>query len=63
MQTSPCIACVGLIIYWYEGCFWFGCLAYFMGTIRDRKCIDLTETENIKKCGKNTQKTVQKRSS
>ena len=50
MQTSPCIACVGLIIYWYEGCFWFGCLAYFMGTIRDRKCIDLTETENIKKC-------------
>ena len=23
---------------------------YFMSTIKDRKCIDLTETEDIKKC-------------
>ena len=34
-----------------------------MGSIKDRNGMDLTETENIKKCGKNTQKTVQKRSS
>ena len=34
-----------------------------MGTIKDRDGMDLTEAEDIKKSGKNTQKTVQKRSS
>ena len=34
-----------------------------MGTIKDRNGRDLTEAEDIKKRGKNTQKTIQKRSS
>ena len=34
-----------------------------MSTIKDRNGIDLTKAEDIKKSGKNTQKTVQKRSS
>ena len=34
-----------------------------MGSIKDRDGMDLTEAEDIKKSGKNTQKTVQKRSS
>ena len=34
-----------------------------MGTIKDRNGIDLTEAEVIRRGGKNTQKTVQKRSS
>ena len=34
-----------------------------MGSIKDGNRRDLTEAEDIKKSGKNTQKTVQKRSS
>ena len=34
-----------------------------MGSIKDRNGMDLTEAEDIKKDGKNTQRTVQKRSS
>ena len=34
-----------------------------LGTIKDRNGVDLTETEDIKKKCKNTQKTVQKISS
>ena len=34
-----------------------------MGTIKDRNGMDLTEAEDIKKRWKNTQRTVQKRSS
>ena len=34
-----------------------------MGSIKDRNGMDLTEAEDIKMSGKNTQKTVQKRSS
>ena len=34
-----------------------------MGTIYDRNGMDLTQAEDIKRGGKNTQKTVQKRSS
>ena len=34
-----------------------------MGSIKDRNGIDLTEAEDIKKSGKNTPKTMQKRSS
>ena len=34
-----------------------------MGSIKDRNGMDLTEAEDIKKSGKNTQRTVQKRSS
>ena len=34
-----------------------------MGTIYDRNSMDLTQAEDIKRGGKNTQKTVQKRSS
>ena len=34
-----------------------------MGTIEDRNDMDLTEAEDIKKGGKNTQRTVQKISS
>ena len=34
-----------------------------MSSIKDRNGMDLTETEDIKKDGKNTQRTVQKRSS
>ena len=26
MWEHPCVACVGLIFFWHEGCFWFGCL-------------------------------------
>ena len=33
------------------------------GTIYDRNGMDLTQAEDIKRGGKNTQKTVQKRSS
>ena len=32
-----------------------------MGTIKDRNGVDLIEAEVLRKCGKNTQKTVQKR--
>ena len=31
-----------------------------MGTIKNRNCMDLTETEDIKKGGKNTQKNYTK---
>ena len=31
------------------------------GSIKDRNGMDLTETENIKKCGKNTQKNCTKK--
>ena len=31
-----------------------------MGTIKDRNCMDLKETEDIKKSGKNTQKSYTK---
>ena len=34
-----------------------------MGIIKDRNCMDLTEAEDIKKSGKNTQKNCTKRSS
>ena len=34
-----------------------------MGSIKDRNGMDLTEAEDIKRGGKNTQETVQKRSS
>ena len=34
-----------------------------MGLIKDRNGMDLTEAEDIKRGGKNTQKTVQQRSS
>ena len=34
-----------------------------MNTIKERNCMDLTEAEDIKKRWKNTQRTVQKRSS
>ena len=34
-----------------------------MGSIKNRNVMDLTEAEDIKKGGKNTQKTLQKRSS
>ena len=33
-----------------------------MGTIKDRNGMDLTEAEILRRGGKNTQKTVQKRS-
>ena len=33
-----------------------------MGIIKDRNCMDLTEAEDIKKSGKNTQKNYTKRS-
>ena len=33
-----------------------------MGTIKDRNCTDLTEAEDIQRGGKNTQKSIQKRS-
>ena len=33
------------------------------GSIKNRNVMDLTEAEDIKKGGKNTQKTLQKRSS
>ena len=32
-----------------------------MGSIKDRNSMDLTEAEDIKKGGENTQKTIQKR--
>ena len=32
-----------------------------MGSIKDRNCLDLTETEDIKTGGKNTQKNCKKR--
>ena len=32
-----------------------------MSTIKDRNSMDLTEAEDIKKGGENTQKTIQKR--
>ena len=32
-----------------------------IGTINDRNGMDLTEAEDIKKSGKNTQKTIQKK--
>lgn len=28
MQKCPCVPCVGLICFWCEGCFWFGCLPF-----------------------------------
>ena len=34
-----------------------------MGSIKDRNGMDLTEAEDIRRGGKNTQKTTQKRSS
>ena len=34
-----------------------------MGTIKDRNGMDLTKAEELRRGGKNTQKTVQKRSS
>ena len=38
-----------------------GTLHAKMGTIKDRKCMDLTEAEDIKKRGKNTQKNCTKK--
>ena len=34
-----------------------------MGSMKDRNCMDLTEAEDIRRGGKNTRRTVQKRAS
>ena len=40
MWERPGIACMALIFFWCEGCFWFGCLSYLCSVYTDigRQC-------------------------
>ena len=40
MWKHPCLACVGLILFWHEGCFWFGCLPSLSSACTGRYSVD-----------------------
>ena len=40
MREHPYVACVGLIFFWCEGCFWFGCLLSLSSACAGRYPLD-----------------------